>query len=721
MHLQSVTYFINSAKQELDKGNTPGAAMQLKQAKPLLEKLTPKHTAWLAYYVNLSAVYNNTGRFVECIEACEKARDVAPFRGETLLKGQIASAEATAWINTGNNDNALYHSGCAIALFQQAGAAKEVGMATLKQGSVLCRTGQWVEAIENFSKAIRVSKEYGDVNLEVKALLEIGIVFRQKRLLYLAIDHFREAEWKSKANGYVLYQAKALFERAATYLALDRQKDAQICMQEIEKITPEDSVMRSFLLRLHYKIALRQKEYSSALDYAQQFRAFFEKAGDQNGTAESLVLIGNAHYHLGQLEEAKEYATAALEKAEQIRDMEIIAFSSDLLAQLSTSSGDAANKGNEVLNEKEPQKEQKPPTILDILDDIAREEERVRSEQILGLVLSDIGGEEKFEICEERPGGPYVLRPTAPTRISFYRGQTAFHEPCLPTLYRSKDNGEEKDAVDFFIERLRAIEFELLLQDHPFVKEVYDKGVNVNCMGKQKTVPLKVSYDGLAQHYGLETDMIDFTSDKWVAAFFATNQYTPDGYKPINKGKCGIIYLYKPPPESQENISDPHYSPRLETVGLQPFSRPGEQRAFALRLDKGENMNKIPSVHWKIFRHNQTASKIIHSRMNQGNCLFPPDELIPMANKIKETKKFSIKAFDLTWQRHSITGIDKEKVIHALKQKNIKICNHTLFRLPKDLTRRFTHNWQKEGAGRFYDKIVGRAEFMMENEMAHDQ
>ena len=132
-------------------------------------------------------------------------------------------------------------------------------------------------------------------------------------------------------------------------------------------------------------------------------------------------------------------------------------------------------------------------------------------------------------------------------------------------------------------------------------------------------------------------------------------------------------------------------------------------------------MNKIPSVNYKIFRHNQTEAEIIHSRMNKGNCLFTPDELIPLANKIKETKKFSIKAFDLAWKRHPVPGIDKDHVISTLKQKDIKICNHTLFRFPKDLTRRFRQHWQQEGARRFYDKIVGRAGFMMENEMAHDQ
>ncbi len=354
------------------------------------------------------------------------------------------------------------------------------------------------------------------------------------------------------------------------------------------------------------------------------------------------------------------------------------------------------------------------PTILDILEDIAREEERTRSEPILGLVWSDIGGEEKFKICEERPGGPYVLRPTAPLLISYYRGQVAFHEPCVPTLYRPKDNGEKKDDFDIFIERLRAIEFELLLQDHPFVKEVYDKGVNVTCMGEQKTVPLKVSYPGLAQHYGLETDMIDFTSDKWVAAFFATNQYSSQGYKPVNDGDCGVMYRYQSVPESPEKLSDPNYNPRFETVGLQPFSRPGEQRAFALRLDVGENMNDMPSVQLKFFRHNQAEAKIILSRMNQGNSLFPPDELIPLANKIRETKKISTKAFDLAWQRHPISGIDKNNVMDAMRQKNIKICNHKVFRLPKDIDRRFKYYWQKEGANMFYDKIVSRACFSLE-------
>ncbi len=702
MHLQSISHYINSAESALEKGDMARAELLLQKAKAELEKLGSKHKAWLPYYVNLSAVYNNTGRFTECIEACDKAKQLLPFRGENYLKGHIAASEATAWLNTGNYNETISHTGNAISFYQKAGAQKKEGKALIKRGVVFFRTGRWDEAIDDFSKAMQVSKEANDSKLEIEALLETGRVFRQQKWFYLAMDHFREAEWKSCAKSYSLNQAEALYEMASTYLALERQEDAQACIEAVETLTPEDSVMRSFLLRLHYKIALCKKDYLSALNYARQIRDFFETVGDKKGIAESLVLTGNAHCHLSQSEDAKQYADAALEKAKQICDQEIIAAASSLLKTLSAPPADDSSKASEPAYEKNHCVAKKVPGILDILDDIAREEEDVRSYPVLGSVWSDFGGEDKFKISEERSGGPYVLRPTTPAPLTFYRGQIKFYKNCLPIIYRNN----EQDNVDLFIERLRSAEFELLLRNHPFVKEVFDKGVAINYQGKQVVVPLKVSYLGLAQHYGLKTDMMDFTSDKWVAAFFATNRSTPQGYKPVHDEELGVVYRYSPSPESPEKNSDPAYKPRLETVGLQPFSRPGEQRAFALKLDEGENMNDIPNMQRGFFKHNQKAAKVIHSRMNQGNSLFPPDDIIQLANKIKETHKISSKAFELTWKRYPLPNSDKDNAMQACKQKNIKICNYPVFRLSKDIDKRFRTFWQNTGKDRFYGKIV---------------
>ena len=79
--------------------------------------------------------------------------------------------------------------------------------------------------------------------------------------------------------------------------------------------------------------------------------------------------------------------------------------------------------------------------------------------------------------------------------------------------------------------------------------------------------------------------------------------------------------------------------------------------------------------------------------MNQGNSLFPPDELIQLAIKIKETRKFSRKAFELTWERYPLKDIDKRKTIQAYQLKNIKICKYPVFRLPKGINRHFISYW----------------------------
>ena len=82
-----------------------------------------------------------------------------------------------------------------------------------------------------------------------------------------------------------------------------------------------------------------------------------------------------------------------------------------------------------------------------------------------------------------------------------YRGQSSYYERCLPSLYRRKWSDLQK------LERLVQIEdFKTILNDNPEIKDEIEGGLAVN-------------YIGLAQHYGIETNVIDLTNSFGVAAF----------------------------------------------------------------------------------------------------------------------------------------------------------------------------------------------------------
>ncbi len=350
-----------------------------------------------------------------------------------------------------------------------------------------------------------------------------------------------------------------------------------------------------------------------------------------------------------------------------------------------------------------PEKIKQLPTILHILDMIAGEEERLRN-NVRWNLLSNLGAEDKFEIKAETPNGPCVLQPTSSCFNSYFRGQPQYYEDCIPTIFRNK----EKDNIDRFIDRLRSSEFELLLQTHPFVQLIYNEGIVFKNFGKDVLVSLKVDYLGLAQHYELDTDMLDFTNDKWVAAFFATC-IKKNRYIPMDSEGYGVIYRYSLTPEHFLPEKDNSIkSKKISIIGLQPFKRPGEQKGFALKMEEGENLNNVRGIQKYLFRHDKLAAEIIYNRMNQGGNLFPYDELEELVKKIKRSKKISNNAFELACKKYPVEQMNEEKLREACIVKDIKFVNYSVVHFSKDIKRNFLTDWKKNGEKEFFSKIVHR-------------
>lgn len=348
---------------------------------------------------------------------------------------------------------------------------------------------------------------------------------------------------------------------------------------------------------------------------------------------------------------------------------------------------------------------EKLPTILHILDSIAMKEEQLRNNPTWGAILSDEGAEDMFEIFPESSSDLCVLKPTSSLFNSYFRGQSIYHEPCVPTLFRSKD---KRDDIDRFIEQIRTCEFELLIDTHPFVNYVFKEGLRLSLKNGESAIKLKVDALALAQHYELQTDLIDFTSSKWVAAFFAVCKQKGDAYVPAEEEGYGVIYAYWPPLEFEKNYNRETVND-FSVIGLQPFARPGEQKASTLRLGINEDLNTYPGVDKYFFRHDKLAAEIICNRLNQGDDLFPDDKLTVYADKIKDAKKLSVAAFNLARKRYPIEGLDDDELQQVCFEHNIKLVNYPIVKFPREIDREFKKEWKRKGEEGFLSKIVYRA------------
>lgn len=284
---------------------------------------------------------------------------------------------------------------------------------------------------------------------------------------------------------------------------------------------------------------------------------------------------------------------------------------------------------------------------------------RLRAEQRLGQQWID----GHFEAVED---GHYSavaisdeecwLAPYPEFSLTIYRGQNQYVEPCLPSLHRAHPN-----KIERLIERIRAAEFQLLLSDHPAVTDFSNWSV-------ERLRP-RIDYEGLAQHYGLKTDLLDFTSNPLVAAFFACCHYDrgAGGFRPITQpGPPGIIYRYNAILDMELD------KPRPLVVGLQPLRRPAEQYAWGVRLPHRISLNSQRVVSAFSFVHDPQVSWKIFQDFEGGAKLFPDDVVAVKTSAIASTSNFSREAFSLAMTKYG-QHMKERSTLNDLARHGIQI------------------------------------------------
>lgn len=301
---------------------------------------------------------------------------------------------------------------------------------------------------------------------------------------------------------------------------------------------------------------------------------------------------------------------------------------------------------------------------------------------------------DKFEIVRHstKEGEKLYLWPTALTHTYLFRGQEQFYKQCVPSLFR---NGE-LTTTDRFINQIRLEEFKLMLQQYPQVRYFEDMGIVVD-------------YKGLAQHYGIETDVLDLTSSLDVALFFAMCSYDNNthGYLPKTDPSHQYIgYLYAYPYFFHMAFGQTHQREvKLMPIGLQPFERPGFQRGFALHFRPEEQF--VAPIY--SFTYTAKDSQDIYSKLGH---IFVEDELAKATRAISESDRLSTDALAITCARHSYKIFGKRlsygKARTLLHDKNISLTATPKWLLPQVKREELYNHFKNEEFDGFCKSIVQR-------------
>lgn len=301
-----------------------------------------------------------------------------------------------------------------------------------------------------------------------------------------------------------------------------------------------------------------------------------------------------------------------------------------------------------------------------------------------------------FEAVLTENGSEKILLPEDGTVTYLYRGQNKEYIPCYPSLYRKSPKPLSDSEI--FTWRMRFTLFCDMLDSYPTVEKFF------------KRHEFKIDYEGLAQHYGLLTSVLDLTSNLDIALFFATCWYDKDNdcYRPFEDGKEheGILYIFDPlrANEPIPSIDEYFMKGNITPIGLQPFLRPAKQKGYALHIKKGKSTKS-----WGYrFKFTNEESLEYYNLFNGGKDLWIDDILAEKTKMICRVRTFSFKLFERTYEKFRPKGYSRNKLKTALKGDGIslvKITEPLLF--SKEEKEEAVRKWN-EGEGKLFCDTIGR-------------
>ncbi|MDG4474733.1 FRG domain-containing protein [Thiovibrio frasassiensis] len=202
--------------------------------------------------------------------------------------------------------------------------------------------------------------------------------------------------------------------------------------------------------------------------------------------------------------------------------------------------------------------------------------------------------------------GRYRFMPGPEFSPRLYRGQNKFYPRCRPSIFRGMSD------VDALYWVAKSIELSAVMDRHPATSDLMAYQI--------EGLDFALSIEAIAQHYQYPTQLLDFSRSRDVAMFFATcvSDQAGDAFSPLQSG-VAVLYTVN----LRELILQRGGQSSFLPLGLEPLPRPEAQRALALRLGRGENLNDMPWVQHQKLEITPTLSRHYFEMFDGGKKLFP--------------------------------------------------------------------------------------------------
>jgi CHAT domain-containing protein/Flp pilus assembly protein TadD len=191
-------------------------------------------------------------------------------------------------------------------------------------GTVLKKLGRWEEARKSFERALSVARQFGDGEMEVVSLSNLGLFDSEQGELRRGIDFELEGLELARKGGYRAQEASLLNNLAYAYDQLaDKQKALQYYQESL-------ALARNLLDREAEAAALNNLaeaygslgDWETALEQYQKAIELIRARPEQALEAKTLNNIAVAYQRLGRFDEARTAFDQALALSRAVKDLE---------------------------------------------------------------------------------------------------------------------------------------------------------------------------------------------------------------------------------------------------------------------------------------------------------------------------------------------------------------------------------------------------------------